>query len=382
MFGRYWVFDGSIGRFLTFVTVYRNDVAEYGGPMNSTSRFRTPPKLHPGDQVAIVSPSWAGAGVFPEVHEIGLRVLRDDLGLVPVEFRTTRQVGASAQERAHDLNAAFADPDIKAVMAVIGGADQITVLPHLNADVIAANPKAFFGYSDNTNLLNYLWNLGIVSYHGGSTLVHLARPGGVHPVFLTSMRHALFDHEVVEVRPVTTFTDLQPDWADLSTLESLLPTTEEPGWQWHRATRVVTGPTWGGNLEILHWNLAANHWILPNEAYSGCVLLLETSEEMPSADEVFTMLRNVGERGLLEQFSAVVFAKAKAWHTHAPLGPAKRTAFRVEQETAVLRALDLYNRDAVFVYGPDFGHTDPQWVVPYGGVMTVDGLARRISVQY
>ena len=350
--------------------------------MNRAPRMRTPPRLHPGDHVAIVSPSWAGAGVFPQVQEIALRVLRDELGLVPVEYPTTRHVRASAKERAHDLNAAFADPDIKAVMAVIGGEDQITVLPHLDVDVLRDNPKAYFGYSDNTNILNYLWNLGIVSYHGGSTLVHLARPGGVHPVSMTSLRHALFDHQTVDIVPVTEFTDLQCKWEDLSTLERALPTMSEPGWHWHRATKIVTGPTWGGNLEIVHWNLAANRWILPNDSYEGCVLILETSEEMPSADEVFRMLRNMGERGLLAQFPALVFAKAKAWHTHAPLNENERTAFREDQEAAVLRALDTYNRDAIFVYGPDFGHTDPQYVLPYGGLMTVDGPAQRISVQY
>jgi muramoyltetrapeptide carboxypeptidase LdcA involved in peptidoglycan recycling len=103
---------------------------------------------------------------------------------------------------------------------------------------------------------------------------------------------------------------------------------------------------------------------------------------MPPAEEVFRMLRNVGERGLLAQFGAVVFAKAKAWHSHAPLNDAERATFRTEQEEAVLRALDIYNREALFVYGPDFGHTDPQYVVPYGGLMTIDGPARRISVQY
>ena len=350
--------------------------------MKNASRFGYPPKLAPGDQVAIVSPSWAGAGVFPLVHERGLTALRDELGLIPVEFPTTRQVGASAQERARDLNAAFADPEIKAVMAVIGGDDQLTVLPYLDADIIGANPKAYFGYSDNTNLLNYLWNLGIVSYHGGSTLVHFARPGGVHPAFISSMRHALFDSVIVDIGPVARFTDLQADWEDLSTLDNPLPTTDEPGWHWHNATRVVTGPTWGGNLEILHWNLAAGRWVQPNDRYRGCVLMLETSEEMPAADEVFRMLRNIGERGLLAEFAAVVFAKPKAWHGHAPLNEAERAVFRAEQEAAVLRALAIYNPDAVFVFGPDFGHTDPQYVLPYGGLMTVDGPEKRISVQY
>lgn len=350
--------------------------------MQVKKAFRTPPKLSPGDQVGIISPSWAGAGVFPEVHEMGLRVLREELRLEPIEFPTTRQPGATPFARARDINDAFHNPDIKAVMAVIGGSDQITVLPHLDPKVIAANPKAFFGYSDNTNLLNYLWNLNMVSYHGGSTLVHLARPGGVHPVFLDSLRHALFDEVVVEVRPIPTFTDLQPRWEDLSTLVNPLPTTPETGWHWHNADQVVTGTTWGGNLEILHSNLAANRWILPNDAYAGCILMIETSEDMPSANDVYLMLRDAGERGLLGRFSAVVVAKAKAWHGHAPLDEAARAIFRQDQEEAVLRALSQYNPKALFVYGPDFGHTDPQWVLPFGGQMTVDGPARRITVQY
>ncbi len=350
--------------------------------MTNGPSLRIPGKLRPGDAVAIISPSWAGAGVFPLVHDIGLRVLREDLGLVPIELPTTRHVGASPQERARDVNAAFADPQIKALMAVIGGSDQLTVLTHLDAEVIAAHPKAFFGYSDNTNILNYLWNLGISAYHGGSTLVHLARPGGVHPVHLASLRHALFDSGTVDVAPVAQFTDLQPRWEDLSTLTEPLATTSESGWHWHNATRVVTGPTWGGNLEILHWNLAANRWIQPNEHYHGCVLLLETSEEMPSSDDVYRMLRNFGERGLLAQFPAVVFAKAKAWHPDNPLDEPERTAYRVEQELAVRRAFEDYNPHAMIVYGPDFGHTDPQYVLPYGGPMTIDGPARRISVRY
>jgi muramoyltetrapeptide carboxypeptidase LdcA involved in peptidoglycan recycling len=81
---------------------------------------------------------------------------------------------------------------------------------------------------------------------------------------------------------------------------------------------VVTAPTWGGNLEILHWNLAVNRWIRPVEDHAGCILLLETSEEMPSAEEVSRMLRNAGERGLLAQFPAVVVGTAKASSLERP----------------------------------------------------------------
>ena len=38
--------------------------------------------------------------------------------------------------------------------------------------------------------------------------------------------------------------------------------------------------------------------------------------------------------------------------------------------------------DAMAVFGIDFGHTVPQWVLPYGGRITVDGPARRITAHY
>ena len=350
--------------------------------MRRVDSLITPPKVQHGDRVAILSPSWAGPGVFPDVHELGLTVLRDVLHLEPVEYPTTRLLDASPRARAEDLMAAFADSTVKAVMASIGGSDQITVLPHLERGVFIEHPKAFFGYSDNTNLLNWLWHLGVASYHGGSTLVHLARPGGVHPVFLDSLRHALFDHGEFEIEPLGAFTDLQCRWEDLTTLREPLATTPDTGWTWHNATRIVRAPTWGGNLEILHWNLAVDRWIAPVERYQGCILLLETSEEMPGADEVFAMLRNFGERGLLAQFPAVVMAKAKAWHTLKPLDPDARTRFRADQRDALLRAMDTYNPDAMVVVGPDFGHTDPQYVIPYGGTMTIDGVAQRITATY
>jgi len=132
-----------------------------------------PPKARRGEKVAVVSPSFAAPGVAPVVHEQAMRRLREITGLVPVEYPTTRRVGASPRERAADLNAAFADPEIRAVLATIGGEDQIQVVPHLDPEPVRADPKPFCGYSDNTNLLSWLWTHGVAGFHGGSTQVHL-----------------------------------------------------------------------------------------------------------------------------------------------------------------------------------------------------------------
>ena len=143
----------------------------------------TPPrKASPGDKVAVLSPSFAAPAVAPAVHEQAMERLGAMTGLVPVEFPTTRKFGASPRERAHDLNAAFDDPEIRAVLATIGGDDLITVVPHLDATLVTADPKPFLGYSDNTNLLNWLWTNGVAGYYGGSTQVQLGPGPHVDPV--------------------------------------------------------------------------------------------------------------------------------------------------------------------------------------------------------
>jgi muramoyltetrapeptide carboxypeptidase LdcA involved in peptidoglycan recycling len=110
-----------------------------------------PAKARPGDRVGVLSPSFAAAGAFPAVHEQALRRLAQVTGLIPVEYPTTRQVGASPLERAAEFNAAFADPAIRGILAVVGGEDQITVIPHLDPELPQRDPKPFLGTSDNTH---------------------------------------------------------------------------------------------------------------------------------------------------------------------------------------------------------------------------------------
>lgn len=335
-----------------------------------------PPKPAPGDRVSVVSPSWAGPERFARVHDLGLERLRG-LGLEPVELPTTRRQG-TPQERARDLMAAFADPTTTAVLASIGGEDQLTVLRHLDDEVLRAHPKPFFGYSDNTNLLVRMWNLGIVGYHGGSTMVHLGRAGRMHPVTEASLRAALFTTGPWQLPSPTDTRDDEGDWAtDDLTAEPVMRPAEP--WTWHGGTAAVTGTVWGGNLEILAWTMGVGRDVLPPDRYAGCVLLLETSEELPGAEEVFRTLRVMGERGLLEQFAGVAVARPKAWSREAPVD---RAAYTADQRDAVLRALAAYNPTATVVVGLDVGHTDPQVVVPVGGLMALDPAAGTVTVTY
>ncbi|WP_156724126.1 S66 family peptidase [Streptomyces apocyni] len=342
-----------------------------------------PPKPSPGDRVAVISPSSGLPGLFPLPYELGLTRLREDFGLRPVEYPTTRKMGSTAQERADDIHAAFADPEIKAVISSIGGDDQITVLPLLDRELLRANPKPFFGYSDNTNLLMYLRNTGIVGFHGASVMVELGRPGAMDPLTEESLRAALFSSGSYELRPAPRYGDVNRPWEDPATFEQVPETEPGGGWIWHQPDRVVEGRSWGGNLEILSWMLMADREIQRDlSAYDGCVLFLETSEELPTGDEVFRILRNMGERGLLRRFPALLFGRAKAWSFDKPHDATAKAHYARVQREAVLRALATYAPETLAVFDVDLGHTDPQAVIPYGGVVRVDGPARRITVRY
>ncbi|WP_405566192.1 LD-carboxypeptidase [Streptomyces phaeochromogenes] len=342
-----------------------------------------PPKPVPGDRVAVISPSAGLPGILPLPYELGLERLRTEYGLEPVEHPATRRMGSTPRERADDIHAAFADPDVKAVMASIGGDDQITVLPLLDRELIRANPKPFFGYSDNTNLLAHLWNTGIVGYHGASVMGELGRPGAMDPLTAESVRAALFTSGEYELRPAERWRDVDRDWADPATFESEPETRPGTGWTWVNADRVVEGRSWGGCLEILTGLLMADREI-PRDlsVHDGGVLFLETSEELPSSEEVFRILRNMGERGLLQRFSALLMGRAKTWSFERPNSPQEGARYAAEQREAVLRAMGAYAPDTTIVLDVDLGHTDPQIVIPYGGAIRVDGPARRITVTY
>ena len=67
--------------------------------------------------------------------------------------------------------------------------------------------------------------------------------------------------------------------------------------------------------------------------------------------------------------------------THRP-SDAERARLRAEQRDVVVELVGRYNPEAVMCAGIPFGHTRPQWIVPHGGAITVDGAARRVVEDY
>jgi muramoyltetrapeptide carboxypeptidase LdcA involved in peptidoglycan recycling len=330
----------------------------------------------------VLSPSFAAPAVAPVVHEQALERLRGITGLVPVEFPTTRKLGASPRERADDLNATFADPEIRAVLATVGGEDQITVIPHLDATLIANDPKPFLGYSDNTNLLNWFWTNGVAGYYGGSTQVQLGPGPRVDPIHELSLRAALVTGERVELTEPGESEDIGHDWNDPRALTEFGDREPTESWAWSGPARSITGRTWGGCIEVVQWILTAGRFPADPAVLEGGVLILESSEKLIPAREFGWITRLLGERGILGAVDAVVVARPPTSDFTTRPSAEERRAKRNEQRIMVMDVVQAYNPEAVVVVGPPFGHTRPQWIVPYGGFMTVDGARHRLFADY
>ncbi len=341
-----------------------------------------PPKARPGERIAVLSPSFAAAGAFPAVHEQAMRRLIEVTGLIPVEYPTTRTVGATPLARAADINAAFADPAIRGILAVIGGEDQITVIPHLEAGLARRDPKPFLGTSDNTNLHHWLWANGIASFYGGSSQLHLGPGPGVDGIHARSLRAALITGEMLEITNPGESEDIGVDWGDPRALTSFGEREPTEPWSWHGPARAVTGRTWGGCIEIIEWILTAGRFPFDPEVLDDGVLIIETSEELLPARNVGWIVRSLGERGILAAVDAVLVARPPVSDFVRRPAAEERARLRAEQRDVIVDLVGWYNPEAVVCVGIPFGHTRPQWIVPHGGLVTVDGAGRRIIADY
>lgn len=343
--------------------------------------FKKLPKLTPGDKVAILSPSFAAPAAWPHVYELGLQRLRDLFGLEPVEYPTTKKLGASGAERAKDLIDAFENREIKAVIATLGGDDQVTYVKHLPSAPFANNPKPYFGYSDNTNFMNHLWLNGIPSYYGGSLFTQFAMQTRMDAFTIEYLRKAMFDGGLVELTASADFNEISLDWADPANLNKQRVYERNEGWYWDGNVR-GEGIVWGGCLESID-ELLRHGITLPSlDDFEQIVLVTETSEEMPPASYVSYIYRALGERGILERVKGLLVGRPKSDGHREEKTKEERAEYKAEQRAVTLELFRRYNQSAPVVQNLDVGHTDPQICIPLGKTAIITPADQKIFADF
>lgn len=344
-------------------------------------KFKTLPKLRKGDKVAILSPSFAAPAVWPHIYELGLERVKNEFGLIPVEYPTTKKLGASGQERGKDLIDAFSNPEIKAVISTLGGDDQVTYIKNLPVEPFISNPKPFFGYSDTTHFQNFLWLNGIPSFYGGNLFSQFAMQVEMDSFTKDYLTKAMFEKGLVNLGFSDKYNDEDLSWEDLENLNKRRKYEPNNGWIWDGEIN-TRGILWGGCLESIDELLRHNIAIPSNEDFKNIVLMLETSEEIPTKEYVHRVIRAFGERNLLENVQGVLVGRPKAWEFDKPQTFQEKELYKKEQIKIVLETVRKYNSTCPVIQNLDFGHTDPQICMPLGREIIINSEDKTLIAKF
>ncbi|NLD20399.1 MAG: LD-carboxypeptidase [Clostridiales bacterium] len=129
--------------------------------------MKYPAPLKPRDQVVLVAPS----SPVPEKNLQAAVESIEYMGLVPMVMPSCRMrhgyMAGPDSQRAQDINTAFVREDIRGIFCLRGGYGTTRILPLIDFDMIANNPKVFVGYSDVTALHTAITQrCDFVTYHG------------------------------------------------------------------------------------------------------------------------------------------------------------------------------------------------------------------------
>jgi muramoyltetrapeptide carboxypeptidase LdcA involved in peptidoglycan recycling len=327
-----------------------------------------PPPIEPGGTVAVLSPSHAA----PDAFERGLDRLRSfdvEPEVYPTARQSTEWLRDHPEERAADVERAFATDDVDGIVATMGGNVALQLLSHVDRDVLRRNPKRFLGGSDNTHLHALLSHCGMVSYYGGQLFPDLVADAEMHPYTRRNVERALRATPHGAVEPAEEWTDEYADF-EAGSVRSWYPSD---GWIWRTgdaagATEPVSGPLVGGCLSMLRMQLALES---PSAAVGdpeGCVLTVETSGETPPAAAVERFFTVLGERGALDAATALLVGRPETPTTAGP----ERERYRTAQRRTIERTVRSYAPELPIVFDLDVGHTAPVLPLPLGAAVEVD----------
>jgi muramoyltetrapeptide carboxypeptidase LdcA involved in peptidoglycan recycling len=336
-----------------------------------TKRVR---RLRAGSQIAIVSPSWGGPSKYPDIFDAGLENLRK-MGLVPIEFPTARMDAAELRKnprlRANDLHKAFLDPQIEGVIASIGGDDSVRLLEFLDPEVFLKNPKFIMGYSDSTTFLNFISDAGLVTFYGPSVMSGFAQWDHYSHEVRAHFQDIVFHAGTPIWGANSSYSEGYPDFGDLTQIGRLKPSQPTDGWHWFPGSSHATreGVLWGGCIEVLEMMKGTRYW---PRSWADKILFLESSEDVPTPTAVSYWLRNYGIQGVFSQIRALLVARPRGYTSSQKLELEEVIRVAVREEFGV--------QDLLVITNMDFGHTDPQWVMPIGGRVELDPIGKRMKL--
>jgi muramoyltetrapeptide carboxypeptidase len=287
-----------------------------------------PVHLSPGDAIAVVAPASpferpALKGGLRLLESLGYRVVhRPDL------FVRRAYLAGTDERRVDELHWALENPEIKAIWAVRGGYGVMRLLPLLDFERVASNPKIWLGFSDISALLAALWTqTGLIGIHGPQ-VVSLPRASSAVRAHLLKL-----------------ITRTDADWNLLDCPQGC--------WQ----AGVAEGPLLPMNLAMLTSLLGTPY--LPD--FNGIILAIEDVNEAPY--RIDRMLTQLSLAGVLDRIAGMV------------AGQFDQTGDRAAEQSAQIkkRLITLARQHSYPLLGDaSFGHIDDNLALPVGARVRLD----------
>ncbi len=282
-----------------------------------------PRALKQGDLVEIVTP--ASPIDVSKVDFVTKLLLSEGYRVRLAEHALDRDwyLAGSDDQRARDLQGAFADPDVSAVLCSRGGYGCARIMPLLDLDAIANSGKMFLGFSDITTLHLALNRRGMPTVYAPMALT-LSRQRE-HWVIQSFLRVLVGDTMIPTDAPVA---------------DTIVGGTAE-------------GPVTGGCLCLLADSIGTPD-ALETE---GKILIIEDVDEMPH--RVDAMLTHLLNSGTLSGIAGIVVGEM----TRTDEKMDTDIGFRRWQEIVIDRLEPL---GVPFVLNYPFGHAPNMLSLPLG----------------
>lgn len=310
-----------------------------------------PKKLKAGDEVRVIAPAKSMAILSEETKEMANRRF-SDLGLKLGFGEHVEEIdefgSTTIAARIEDFHQAFSDPQVKAIITVIGGFNSNQLLRYIDWELVRRNPKIFCGFSDTTALNNAIFaKTGLVNYSGP----HYSSFGQklYFDYTLDYFKRCLFSEEPVVVSPSEEWSDdlWYKDQGDRHLIRN-------SGWLVVNEGK-AEGTALGANL--CTFNLLQGTEYLPN--LKGAVLFLEDDEE--SKPHHFD--RDLQSVLHLPSFSGVKGLVVGRFQKASEVSDEKLIKIiKTKQEL----------KNILVIANVDFGHTDPKITFPVGGEVSME----------
>lgn len=341
-----------------------------------------PQHLNIGDKVAIVSLSSGALGENFAKHELELGIKRlEELELEPIIMpnatKGIKYLAEHPEARVADLEEAFTDKKIKAVICAIGGTDAYKTVPLIMENqaikkAIEENPKVFMGFSDTT--INHLVmnKLGLNTFYGPAFLTDFAElDNDMLPYTKYCFLNMFLNRKNLELQSSEIWYDERTDFSSNAMGTSRNIHLEENGYMTLCGSGKAVGNLFGGCIDSIYGIYVATgdakkvydkFNILP-ENNNGKILFLETSDNKPEPKEFEKMLKTLKEKKFFDGCKGVIFGKPQ------------NEAYFEEYQKIIKEQLSEYP----VLYNVNFGHAYPRCIIPYGIKTEIDFDNKKIT---